>query len=571
MSAQVKASKSSKSSKVKSSKTDNPKIPSVLPDGVVAKLKLINWDEVRGIPSSRFKFTNEAEESVNVSSTTDFFENQFSPFASKKITIGDKTTIYEDNKRVSFTQQLKANSESERLINQLLGYDAITTANHELFLGNKLASHYELKSSVRITKPKMDPKKPDKDLTEKQSVKFMLKAHNEFWYDGELLSDENVTNIYKSKNDYYKNHKETDKENKKYNKLKILLELKNKDDSSREEEVYLKDIADKKKIDTIMFYREKNSNKIPRDANGELMTPNKCIQKGGNKELTRIYGDASNIGKPIGYAADLDNYLDTSKGGKIFIRYQYLPEKVDVGKNPNDSNKYEIVYTLIKIDVIKIISEGGLSGRYNSSYTSFMSPSEIENTEEANDEPSKESTKVDEAADNKSKSSDNNSYKKALLTEPKKKTVEQNSDADKNDSDSDSNSDSDSDSNSDSEDDNENKKDDDENKKDDSDSDDDKDAVVPQDSDKQNINNIKESISDSESDVEAKDNADANSDSNSDSDSDSDSDDSETEREKEEARQRELKEQAEREKKAKKAEKAGKESKNKKSKDKKEK
>lgn len=553
MSAQVKASKSNKSSKVKSSKTDKPKIPSVLPDGVMAKLKPIDWEAVKGIPSSRFKFTNEAEESVNVSSTTDFFENQFSPFASKKITIGDKTTIYEDNKRVSFTQQLKTNTESERLINQLLGYDVVTTTNHELIFGDKFASHYELKSSVRVTKPKIDPKKPDKDLSEKQSAKFMLRTHNEFWYDGELLSDENVTNIYKSKNDYYKNHKENDKDNKKYNKLKITLELKNDNDSTREEEVYLKDIVDKKKIDTIMFYREKNANKIPRDAEGELMTPNKCIKKGGNKELTRIYGDASKIGKPIGYASDLDNCLDTSKGGKLFIRYQYAPEKIDVGRNPNDSSKYEIIYTLIKIDVIKIISEGGLSGKYNSSYTSFMSPSEIENADETNDEPAKESTE-DEDTDNKSKSSDNNSYKKALLKEStKKQTTEEDSDEEdiKNESDSDSDSDSDDDA---------------KDKDDDSDSDEGEDAVVPQDSDKQNIKNIKESISDSESE------ADGDSDSDdSDSDSDSDADDSEAEREREEARQRELKEQAEREKKAKKAEKAAKESKDKKSKDKKKK
>lgn len=456
---------SSKTSSSKSSSKKDGKIKSKSVDKPVNMFNDINLsceqadlEKNKGSASVSCFFKKE-ESSYDHSTVTDYFKNQFSPFAPKEMTIKGKKQVFPDDRRTNMRQQLTDDDASIKTTKQLNSYDMMTADNKTIILSEKLAGHYHQNPSITTSKPSFDPSKPEKDCSEKNYVKFHLKTKNEFWYNEEKLVGENEKIIKKAEYDYYVNYKSKNKDEKGrvYDGLKIAFKF-----NGEEVEVYAKDIEKKTRILTTVFYREKELDDVPKDKNGELITPDKCTKKAedgttiiDNSKIVDIYGVPPE-GTEIGYASDFDKILKTFAGVQLFVRYHYHLEKINIGKNPQDETGFQNIYFLRKVDIIKIKPKDSYNKKYDNSFSSFCTdPEDLKKFSETREVAAVAATATN---DKKIKSDtdsdvDNKSFKDALISDTSKNSVKDKKDGSDSDSSvGDKDKDSDSDSNSDDED-----------------------------------------------------------------------------------------------------------------------
>ena len=436
--------------------------------------------------ASTFCTYKKDESSYDHSTVTKYFQNKYSPFAVKQMKIKGKLTVFPDDGRTYMRQQLTDNDASIDATEKLNSYDAMTEDKKTIILSEKLAGHYHQNSSITTSSPSFDPSNPDKDLSEKNFVKFHLRTRTEFWYNDEKLIGENEKIVKNANFDYYTKVKKDDADGKKLEKLKVELSL-------NEKEIYVKDIEKKTRILTTAFFRKMDIEKVPKNKKGEMITPDMCtktLEDGttsiDNQQIEEIYGIPPK-GEEIGYAEDFDKLLKTFEGVQLFIRYHFHLEKINIGKNPKDATGYQNIYFLRKVDIIKIEPKNTFLKKYDNNFSSFYTdPEDLKKFSEATEAAA--ITTVDTKED-----SDKKSFQDALIIDSSKESIK-NNEKDDSDSDSDSDTDVDKAKNSDSDDDSVSVK---------------KTAVVPVDSDDSDVDDTKK-----------------------DSDSDSDSSDSEDEAEK---------------------------------------
>jgi hypothetical protein len=195
------------------------------------------------------------------------------------------------------------------------------------------------------------------------SVKMKLKMDWFYYYNNVRLDRANTSAIKKAVFELLKNTKTAnlDKEKKKAAISALLIKLTFKDDDGKKEtvDVLMKDIEQRKEIDTKIFYRK------PEKLEQNVKLPSECSEE----ELVQLYGDPMDP-KDVKTPDDLDKYYTHG----CYVRFLYKPMLLWASKDKMpgaDKRTCGIKYIINQIDIIKIPYETNYSSSQKTIYSKY--------------------------------------------------------------------------------------------------------------------------------------------------------------------------------------------------------
>lgn len=300
---------------------------------------------------------------------TSWIYQEFSGFAPKKF-------IEDPAKRdwVKFGLDPEQKSCVE-LREQLTINDEAFEANRKMIFG-KFDKLYKFLPSIKPPKGKDEEElsddednvdKPETEVTETKpkfdSVKMKLKMDWFYYYDNKRLDRANTSAIKKAVSDLMKNTKNAnlDKDKKKaaISALPITLTFKDEEGKKETVDVLMKDIEQRKEIDTKVFYRK------PEKLEANAKKPSDCTEE----ELVQIYGDPMEP-KDVRTPDDLDQYYRH----RCFVRLLYKPMILWASKDKMagaDKRTCGIKYVVYQIDIIQIPYETNSSSSQKTIYSKY--------------------------------------------------------------------------------------------------------------------------------------------------------------------------------------------------------
>jgi len=297
---------------------------------------------------------------------------EFSGFAPKKF-------IEDPAKRDWVKFQLDPEQKScMNLKTALLKNDEGFEANRKMIFG-KFDRLYKFLPSVKPPKGKdeeelSEDEGEDEDKQEKQpdasdskpkfdSVKMKLKMDWFYYYDNKKLDRTNTGAIKKAVAELMKNTKTAnlDKDKKKAAISALPIKLTFKDEEGKKEtvDVLMKDIEQRKEIDTKVFYRK------PEKLEQNAKKPFDCSEE----ELVQIYGDPmdpQNVRTPD----DLDQFYRN----KCYVRFLYRSSNLWASKDKMagaDKRTCGIKYIIYQIDIIQLPYEQNYSSSQKTIYSKY--------------------------------------------------------------------------------------------------------------------------------------------------------------------------------------------------------
>jgi hypothetical protein len=300
---------------------------------------------------------------------TSWIYQEFSGFAPKKF-------IEDPAKRdwVKFGLDPEQKSCVE-LREQLTINDNAFEANRKMIFG-KFDKLYRFLPSVKPPKGKDEEElsddednvdKPESEATETKpkfdSVKMKLKMDWFYYYDNKRLDRANTSAIKKAVSDLMKNTKNAnlDKDKKKAAICALPITLTFKDEEGKKEtvDVLMKDIEQRKEIDTKVFYRK------PEKLEANTKKPSDCTEE----ELVQIYGDPMEP-KDVRTPDDLDQYYRH----RCYVRLLYKPMTLWASKDKMagaDKRTCGIKYVIYQIDIIQIPYGSNSSSSQKTIYSKY--------------------------------------------------------------------------------------------------------------------------------------------------------------------------------------------------------
>lgn len=299
---------------------------------------------------------------------SEWIYQDFSGFAPKK--------FIEDPAKRDWIK-LKLDPEQKACMNlkeTLLKNDEAFEANRKMIFG-KYDKLYKFLPSVKEPKGKdedelsedEDEEKEDKPIENADtkpkfdSVKMKLKMDWFYYYDDKRLDRANTSAIKKAVSELMKNTKTAnlDKEKKKAAINALLINLTFKDDEGNKKtvEVLMKDIEQRKEIDTKVFYRK------PEKLEAGTKKPFDCTEE----ELVQLYGDPMEP-QDVRTPDDLDQFYRS----RCYIRFLYKPQNLWASKDKMagaDKRTCGIKYIIYQMDIIQLPYEQN----YNSSQKTIYS------------------------------------------------------------------------------------------------------------------------------------------------------------------------------------------------------
>jgi hypothetical protein len=208
-----------------------------------------------------------------------------------------------------------------------------------------------MEKPVEESKPKFD------------TVKMKLKMDWFYYYDNKRLDSANTSAIKKAVSELIKNTKSSnlDKEKKKAAINALLIKLVFKDEQGKKEtvEVLMKDIEQRKEIDTKVFYRK------PEKLDPDSKKPVDCTEE----ELIDIYGDPM---EPLDIRTPDD--LDQFYRNKCYVRFLYKPMLLWASKDKMagaDKRTCGIKYIIYQLDIIQLPYEINTSSSQKTKYSKY--------------------------------------------------------------------------------------------------------------------------------------------------------------------------------------------------------
>lgn len=287
---------------------------------------------------------------------TGWIYQEYSGFASKK--------FIEDPAKRDFIK-LQLDPEQKACIDlkeALLRNDESFEANRKMIFG-KFDKAYRFLPSVKPPKGKDDEEfdedeDVDADADENKkteatetkvkhdSVKMKLKMDWFYYYKDQRLDRANTSAIKKAVSELMKNTKTAnlDKDKKKAAISALPIKLTFKDEEGKKEtvDVLMKDIEQRKEIDTKVFYRK------PEKLEQNSKKPYECTEE----ELVQIYGDPMDP-KDVRTPDDLDQFYRH----RCYIRFLYKPMLLWASKDKlpgADKRTCGIKYIIYQIDIIQL-------------------------------------------------------------------------------------------------------------------------------------------------------------------------------------------------------------------------
>lgn len=295
---------------------------------------------------------------------------EFSGFAPKKF-------IEDPTKRDWIKVQLDPEQKTcMDLKESLLKNDEAFEANRKMIFG-KFDKLYKFLPSVKAPKGKDEDElseDEDQERDEKpaentgtkpkfDSVKMKLKMDWFYYYDNKRLDRANTSAIKKAVAELMKNTKTAnlDKEKKKaaINALPIKLTFKDEEGKKETVEVLMKDIEQRKEIDTKVFYRK------PEKLESGVKKPNDCTEE----ELVQLYGDPMDP-QDVKTPDDLDQFYRS----RCYIRFLYKPQNLWASKDKiagADKRTCGIKYIVYQIDIIQLPYEQNYSSSQKTIYSKY--------------------------------------------------------------------------------------------------------------------------------------------------------------------------------------------------------
>ncbi len=298
---------------------------------------------------------------------------EFSGFAPKKF-------IEDPSKRDWVKFQLDPEQKScMDLKTALLKNDEGFEANRKMIFG-KFDRLYKFLPSVKPPKGKdeeelsedeadEDEEKQDKKADDSESkpkfdsVKMKLKMDWFYYYDNKRLDRTNTSAIKKAVSELMKNTKTAnlDKDKKKaaINALPIKLTFKDEEGKKETVEVLMKDIEQRKEIDTKVFYRK------PEKLEQNAKKPADCSEE----ELVQIYGDPMDP-QDVRTPDDLDQFYRS----RCYVRFLYKPMLLWASKDKMagaDKRTCGIKYIIYQIDIIQLPYEQNYSSSQKTIYSKY--------------------------------------------------------------------------------------------------------------------------------------------------------------------------------------------------------
>ena len=260
----------------------------------------------------------------------------------------------------------------------LLNNDESFEANRKMIFG-KFDRLYKFLPSVKAPKGKdedelSEDEDEDKDKEEKvvensdtkpkfDSVKMKLKMDWFYYYDNKRLDRTNTSAIKKAVSELMKNTKTAnlDKDKKKaaINALPIKLTFKDEEGIKETFEVLMKDIEQRKEIDTKVFYRK------PEKLETNSKKPNDCTEE----ELVQLYGDPMEP-QDVRTPDDLDQFYRS----RCYVRFLYKPQNLWASKDKlagADKRTCGIKYIIYQIDIIQLPYEQNYSSSQRTIYSKY--------------------------------------------------------------------------------------------------------------------------------------------------------------------------------------------------------
>lgn len=300
---------------------------------------------------------------------TDWIYQDFSGFAPKKF-IEDPAK--RDWVKIQLDPQQKACIELKK---QLEKNDKGFEENKKQIFG-KFEKIYSFLPSVKQPKgsdedvfsdDENDEDKEKPEITETkpkyESAKFKLKMDWFYYYNDKRLDKFNTSAIKKAVSELMKNTKTAnlDKDKKKAAISALPITLTFKDDEGKKEtvNVLMKDLEQRKEIDTKVFHRK------PEKLELGAKKPHECTEE----ELIQIYGDPMEP-KDVRTPDDLDQYY----GHRSYIRLLYRPRELWASKDKMagaEKRTCGIRYIIYQIDIIQIPYESTFSSTQKSAYSKY--------------------------------------------------------------------------------------------------------------------------------------------------------------------------------------------------------
>ena len=297
---------------------------------------------------------------------------EFSGFAPKKF-------IEDPSKRDFVKFQLDLTQTScMNLKSTLLNIDETFEENRKMIFG-KFDRLYKFLPSVKPPKGKdeeelSDVEAEDEDKPEKQnevsetkpkldSVKMKLKMDWFYYYNDKKLDRNNSSNIKKAVSELMKNTKSAnlDKDKKKaaINALPIKLSFKDEEGKKETVDILMKDIEQRKEIDTKVFYRKPEKLEI------NAKKPFDCSEE----ELIQLYGDPMDP-QDIRTPDDLDRFYRN----RCYVRFLYKPMLLWASKDKMagaDKRTCGIKYIIYQIDIIQLPYEQNFNSSQKTIYSKY--------------------------------------------------------------------------------------------------------------------------------------------------------------------------------------------------------
>lgn len=260
----------------------------------------------------------------------------------------------------------------------LLKNDEAFETNRKMIFG-KFDRLYKFLPSVKPPKEKDEdvfsedeaededkPVKPVENVNQDQkfdSVKMKLKMDWFYYYNDKRLDKINSGTIKKAVSELMKNTKTAnlDKDKKKAAIGALPIKLIFKDDDGKKEtiEVLMKDIEQRKEIDTKIFYRK------PDKLESNYKKPTECSEE----ELIQIYGDPLDS-QDVRTPDDLDKFYRN----RCYVRFLYKPMLLWASKDKlagADKRTCGIKYIIYQIDIIQLPYENQLNSTQKNIYSKY--------------------------------------------------------------------------------------------------------------------------------------------------------------------------------------------------------
>lgn len=298
---------------------------------------------------------------------TGWIYQEFSGFAPKKF-IEDPTK--RDWVKFQLDPEQKACVE---LKHNLSKNDEAFEVNRKMIFG-KYDRLYKFLPSIKPPKGKdeeelsddenAEPKMTDTETKPKfDSVKMKLKMDWFYYYNDKRLDRTNTSIIKKTVSDLMKNTKNAnlDKDKKKaaINALLMKLTFKDEDGNKENVEVLMKDIEQRKEIDTKVFYRK------PEKLEVGAKKPSDCTEE----ELVQLYGDPMEP-KDVRTPDDLDQFYRN----RCYVRFLYKPQNLWASKDKlagADKRTCGIKYIIYQIDIIQVPYEQTFNSSQKTIYSKY--------------------------------------------------------------------------------------------------------------------------------------------------------------------------------------------------------